>query len=376
MPFTQKNAILITYPNPFAIAEAKSLSESIGYSIIDIVYQKQITKSKYGIGKGKAEQVSEKVKELNADLVIFDEILKPSQQYNLTSLCKVEVIDREKLILEIFLNRAVTNESKIQVKLAQLKYEIVRAREKIRLAKKGEQPGFFGLGRTDEEVRIIDIKRRTASLKKKLQDEEKKRNLHRIQRLSDNTPLISLTGYTSAGKTSLFNFLTQEKKETSKTMFTTLTTYTRASKINDRKVFFSDTIGFISKLPPYMIEAFKSTLSELNYADIILLIIDFSDPSSIIKRKLKSSLEILSKLEIPNNKLILVLNKIDLVQSSEIENKLKELNINQSMNQIVLISVKSKYNINVMMDKIGNMLNDINNKPEVMSKETHNKNLQ
>ena len=102
--------------------------------------------------------------------------------------------------------------------------------------------------------------------------------------MNEKTPLISLTGYTSAGKTSLFNLITHEKKETNKQLFTTLTTYTRSSHINEKKAFFTDTIGFISKLPPYMIEAFKSTLSEINFADVILLVLDFSDDIISIRR--------------------------------------------------------------------------------------------
>ena len=110
-----------------------------------------------------------------------------------------------------------------------------------------------------------------------------------------------------------------------------MTTFTRSSQIEGRKVLLSDTIGFISKLPPYMIEAFKSTLSELNYANVILLIIDFTDDVPIIRKKLMSSLEILSKLQIPFQKCILVLNKIDMVKNNEIKEKMKELNVNENM---------------------------------------------
>jgi len=199
MHLPEKKALLITYPNQFAITEAKSLAESTGYSVLDTVCQKHITMSKFGIGKGKAELVREKIMELKPNVIIFDEVLKPSQQYNLSKLCNIEVIDREKLILEIFLNRAVTNESKIQVKLAQLKYDIVRVKEKVRLSKGGgeEQPGFFGVGKYDADIEILSIKKRTAVLKKKLLVEEKKRKLHRVQRLSEKAPLISLIGYTS-----------------------------------------------------------------------------------------------------------------------------------------------------------------------------------
>jgi GTP-binding protein HflX len=358
MHSSEKKALLITYPNPFAITEAKSLAESIGYSVLDIICQKHITKSKFGIGKGKAEIVKEKIMELKPNVIIFDEVLKPSQLYNLSKLCKIEIIDREKLILEIFLNRAVTNESKIQVKLAQLKYDIVRVKEKVRLSKGGgeEQQGFLGVGKYDADLEILSIKKRTSILKKKLLVEEKKRNLHRTQRLNESIPLISLTGYTSAGKTSLFNLITNEKKETSHQLFTTLTTYTRSSIINETKVLFTDTIGFISKLPPYMIEAFKSTLSELNFADVILLVLDFSEDTTTIEKKLKSSLETLSKLEVPNTKLILVLNKIDLVKPTEVEDKLKELNIQPDMNQIVPISSKTGHNVPLLIEKIDSML--------------------
>ena len=340
-----KKAVLITYPTKFAVSEALSLAGSAGYSIVRTITPKNITRSKFGIGKGKAEEVKGIVSELEIDVIIFDEILKPSQQYNLARLCKVEVVDREKLILEIFLARATTNESKIQVKLAQLKYDIVRVKEKTRLAKLGEQPGFYGLGKYDADIHLLDIKRRTNVLKKKLKLEEKKRALHRVQRLNNDLPLIALAGYTSAGKTTLFNLLSEEKKNTSETVFTTLTTYTRSFLIEDRKVLISDTIGFISRLPPYMIEAFKSTLSELNYADVILLIIDLSEDSLTIRKKLKSSLEILSRLELSLDKCILVLNKIDKVRSNEIKDKLNDLVITRGMSQVVSISAELGYNI-------------------------------
>ena len=340
-----KKAVLVTYPTNFAVSEALSLAGSAGYTIMKTISQKNLTRSKFGIGKGKAEEVREIVSGLKIDVIIFDEILKPSQQYNLARLCKVEVVDREKLILEIFLARATTNESKIQVKLAQLKYDIVRVKEKTRLAKLGEQPGFYGLGKYDADIHLLDIKRRTTLLKKKLKLEEKKRALHRVQRLNSNLPLIALAGYTSAGKTTLFNLLSEEKKDTSETVFTTLTTYTRSFLIEDRKVLISDTIGFISRLPPYMIEAFKSTLSELNYANVILLIIDFSEDSLAIRKKLKSSLEILSRLELSLDKCILVLNKIDKVKSNEIKDKSNDLVITRGMSQVVSISAELGYNI-------------------------------
>src|SRR5919197_2299342 len=258
-----RRAVLITYPSEDAIKEATSLADTVGYSVEKIVKQRHITRSKYGIGRGKAEEVKELVKQLKPEVIIFDEVLKPTRQYKLASLCKVEIIDRERLILEIFELRASTAESRIQIKLAQLRYDMVRAREKVRLAKVGEQPGFFGMGKYDADVYFLDINKRATVLKKKLEREEKRRELHRIQRSKAGLYTISIAGYTSAGKTTLFNRLTGETKITGQGLFTTLTTSTRALKLNHRKILVSDTVGFINKLPAYMIDAFKSTLHEL-----------------------------------------------------------------------------------------------------------------
>src|ERR671929_510249 len=262
-----RRAVLITYISEDAIKEATSLADTVGYSVEKIVKQRHITRSKYGIGRGKAEEVKELLKELKFEVIIFDEVLKPTQQYHLASLCQVEIVDRERLILEIFERRASTAESRIQIKLAQLRYDMVRAREKVRLAKMGEQPGLFGMGKYDADIYYLDINKRAAVLKKKLEREEKRRDLHRVQRLKAGLSTVSIAGYTSAGKTTLFNILTGESKNTGQGLFSTLSTFTRAMKLNTRKVLVSDTVGFISKLPAYMIDAFKSTLHELTHSD-------------------------------------------------------------------------------------------------------------
>src|SRR6476646_11978364 len=174
-----RKAVLITYPFEEAIKEATSLADTVGYSVERIVKQRHITQSRYGIGRGKAEEVKELVKQLEPKVIIFDEVLKPTQQYNRAKLCKVEIIDRERLILEIFERRASTAESRIQIRLAQLRYEMIRAKQKVRLAKAGEQPGFYGLGKYDADVHFLDIKRRAVVLNKKLAKEEVRRSLYR-----------------------------------------------------------------------------------------------------------------------------------------------------------------------------------------------------
>ncbi|MDQ3718441.1 MAG: GTPase HflX [Thermoproteota archaeon] len=350
-----RKAILITYPIEEAINEAISLAEAAGYSVIKTVTQRQITKSRFGIGRGKAEEVEEIVKEIKPDVIIFDETIKPTQIYNLASLCKVEIIDRERLILEIFERRASTNESHIQIKLAQLRYDMARAREMVRLARAGEQPGFYGLGKYEADVYFLDIRRRTAMLKKKLEKEKTRRQLHRNQRAKVGLPTVSLAGYTSAGKTTLFNKMTGETKVTGQGMFTTLSTFARAIDLEDGKLLLNDTIGFISKLPPYMIDAFKSTLDELAYANLALLVLDISEPVNEIRRKLQSSRDVINEFEVPDTKIIYVLNKADLTAVEDVYYKADQLGISDSR-RLLAVSAKTGYNIDQLKNLMASIL--------------------
>ena len=350
-----RKAILITYPVEQARNEAISLAETAGYSIIRIVTQKQITKSGFGIGRGKAEEVKELVQELKPDVIIFDEVLKPSQMYNLASVCKIEIIDRERLLLEIFEQRASTAESRIQIRLAQLRYELTRARDKVRLARAGEQPGFFGLGKYEADVYFLDIRRHISILKKKLEKEGTRRQLHRNQRAKAGLPTVSLAGYTSAGKTTLFNRLTGETKTTGQGLFTTLSTFTRAIDLQGDKVLLNDTVGFVSKLPAYMIEAFKSTLDELTYASLVLLVLDISEPVDEIARKYASSLDVIREFQVPATKIIYVLNKVDMISIEDAFDKAGQLGILDSK-RVLPVSAKTGYNVDQLKGLMRSML--------------------
>jgi GTPase len=350
-----RKAILITYPVEQARNEAISLAKTAGYSIIRIVTQKQITKSRFGIGRGKAEEVKELVQELKPDVIIFDEVLKPSQMYNLASVCKIEIIDRERLLLEIFEQRASTAESRIQIRLAQLRYELTRARDKVRLARAGEQPGFFGLGKYEADVYFLDIRRHISILKKKLEKEGTRRQLHRNQRAKAGLPTVSLAGYTSAGKTTLFNRLTGETKTTGQGLFTTLSTFTRAIDLQGDKVLLNDTVGFVSKLPAYMIEAFKSTLDELTYASLVLLVLDISEPVDEIARKYASSLDVIREFQVPMTKIVYVLNKVDMTSIEDAFDKAGQLGILDSK-RVLPVSAKTGYNVDQLKGLMRSML--------------------
>lgn len=350
---SNKTALLITYPLEEVTKEAISLADAARYTIIKIVNQRNLTQSKYGIGRGKAEEVKELVEQLKPDVIIFDEVLKPSQQYNLAKVCKIDILDRERLILEIFELRASTAESRIQIKLAQLRYDMVRAREKVRLARAGEQPGFFGMGKYDADVYYLDIKKRSAILKKKLEREETRRELFRIQRSRAGLPTISIAGYTSAGKTTLFNTLTGESKMEGKEVFTTLSTFTRAINLkNDQKLLISDTVGFISKLPAYMIDAFKSTLQDITYSDLVLLVVDISQPIEEIKKKLDSSIHIMNELKVPMTKVLYVMNKVDMTNLENAYYKCDKLGFLPFEPYVVLVSAKTYFNIDKLKDSI------------------------
>ena len=350
---SNKTALLITYPLEEVTKEAISLADAARYSVIKIVNQRNLTQSKYGIGRGKAEEVKELVEQLKPEVIIFDEVLKPSQQYNLAKVCKIDILDRERLILEIFELRASTAESRIQIKLAQLRYDMVRAREKVRLARAGEQPGFFGMGKYDADVYYLDIKKRSAILKKKLEREETRRELFRIQRSRAGLPTISIAGYTSAGKTTLFNTLTGESKMEGKEVFTTLSTFTRAINLkNDEKLLISDTVGFISKLPAYMIDAFKSTLQDITYSDLVLLVVDISQPIEEIKKKLDSSIHIMNELKVPMTKVLYVMNKVDMITLENAYDKCDKLGFFPFGQYVVLVSSKTYFNIDKLKDSI------------------------
>ena len=336
------SAILITYDKEDAINEAMGLCDAAGYQVIHTVTPKFLRKPKYGISGGILENLEEVTEKLRPDVIIFDEILSPSQNYNLASVLHREIIDREALILEIFESRSSSSESKLQVKLAQLRYEMARAKEKVRLSRGGEQPGFGGIGQFEVDVYYNDIKHRMQTVRSKLEKAGKQRELHRQGRKRQGFKIMSLAGYTSAGKTTLFNKLTGESKEQSKELFTTLSTTTRRLTINQEQFLIADTVGFISKLPAYMIDAFKSTLEELIYTDIVILVIDISDSLFDLKKKFASCMRTLNELGVEHDKIVFTLNKSDLVSNYEIHERVKILNLTDNKKWIAVSALAEK----------------------------------
>ena len=345
------SCILITYLEPDSVNEAKGLCESAQYEVVHTIKQKFLNHRKFGISEAQLDDLKEKIKRSKPKVIVFDEILKPTQNYNLASELKIEVLDRESLILEIFESRAQSAESHMQIKLAQLRYEMSRAKEKVRLSKMGEQPGFMGIGKFEVDVYYNDIKHRMNNVKKKLKKSGKQRELHRQSRKRIGFKTISLAGYTSAGKTTLFNALTGEQREKSPKLFTTLTTTTRKFKIEKDWLLISDTVGFISKLPAYLIEAFRSTLEELTFTDLVLVVIDSTDNFSLLKLKFSSCIRTLIELGVEKEKIIFVLNKAENLDDDDISKKIKELELDNDRKWIA-ISAKTGKNFNQLKEII------------------------
>jgi GTP-binding protein HflX len=350
-----QTAILITYDNEDDVKEALGLCEAAGYKVAKIIRQKILNKTKFGIGEGKLEEIKELAIKIRPDVIIYDEVLKPSQNYNLASSLKINILDRESLILEIFEKRSSSYESHLQIKLAQFRYEMSRAKEKVRLAKMGEQPGFMGIGMYEVDTYYNDIQNRMKSIKAKLAKAGKQRALHREARRRVGLRIISLAGYTSAGKTTLFNLLTGETKEESPELFTTLSTTTRKIFIEKNPILISDTVGFISKLPAYMIEAFKSTLEELRYADVVIVVIDVSDTVEDLKKKFRSCQKTLADLDVDQEKVIYALNKSDLASPEEIVQKSESLGLGESKKWVPISSVSGQ-NVQKLLELVNKML--------------------
>ena len=309
-------ATIVTYPDEFAKREIAELASAAGYSVQALITQRRVVKSEFGVGVGKAEELREIVRQNGSKTLIVDESLTSSQAYKLATVTRVEIVDRDRLILNIFARRAMTTEAKLQVQLAELRYEIPRARDAVRYSVNGERAGFMGLGETLVDTKFRALNRRMTSIKAKLARAQSSRSLHRVERKKLGMPLVSLAGYTSSGKTTLFNRLASETREESPSLFTTLTTTTRAVSFSDprKRVMLSDTVGFVSRLPTYMIESFKSTLEELSYADVVLLMLDASEDEEATRIKLNSCRETLAELGVDPTRILLVLNKIDLLK--------------------------------------------------------------
>ena len=300
--------------------EFTELCRSSGSSIGAEVFGK-IDKptSNYFIKAGKVEEIKALVKELSADLVIFNNALSPSQERNLEKIFGTRVLDRTSLILDIFATRATSHIGKLQVELAQLTHlstRLVRGWSHLERQKGGI--GLRGPGETQLETDRRLIGQRIKSIKKRLDKAHNQKEVNRYSRKKGKTQVVALVGYTNAGKTTLFNYLTENTLYAADKPFATLDSVTRKNSIPDLKnILFSDTVGFISDLPTQLIESFKATLDDLKTADLLLHVVDISDKD--YRFKTKEVMKLIDELGLSDIPILRVNNKSDKANLSNLD---------------------------------------------------------
>lgn len=295
------------------VAELGALAEAAGAQVVgEMLQNKDHPEADLYFGEGKVRELCELAEAMNATLLIFDDELSGSQIRNIESLTGVRTIDRSTLILDIFATRATSREGKLQVELAQLKYTLPRLTGMgAQLSRLGGGIGTRGPGETKLESDRRHIRRRISALTEELREVEERRKLLRVRRDKENAACAALVGYTNAGKSTILNSITDAGVFAKDMLFATLDSTVRKLALPDgRNAVICDTVGFIRKLPHHLVEAFKSTLDEAVNADVLLHVIDMSNPQAEIQMRVVENL--LSSLGCRARRTIAVFNKCDL----------------------------------------------------------------
>lgn len=337
-----------------SLDELEELAQTAGAKTVGRIIQKReaIHPGTY-IGKGKMEEVKELLCRTDADGIVCDDELSPAQITNLQEELQVKVIDRTVMILDIFASHARTSEGKLQVELAQLRY---RSSRLVGLGKSlsrlGGGIGTRGPGEKKLEIDRRLIKERITILNRQLKEVVQNRETMRKQRSSKGTPTVAIVGYTNAGKSTLLNALTRANVLEENKLFATLDPTTRALELEDgQKILFTDTVGFISKLPHQLVQAFRSTLEEAKYADVILHVVDASNEK--YEQQMEVVYDTLQQLAVGNKKVITAFNKIDCLEPTE-NRRLRDDNSDAA----VLISAKEGKGLDELLRQIDKILNE------------------
>lgn len=330
-----------------------------GEVVLSLTQNKSFVDKAFYIGKGKVNEIKDYCEKLDAEFVVFNNELTGSQVKNLEEIIGIRVIDRTNLILDIFSERARTKEAKLQVKLAKLKYTLPRL-SALRSGFSRQQGGIGGKGIGEQQIELDrrTINREISSITSQLKEIEKNRNEIRKKRINSKEPIISLVGYTNAGKSTLINkLISYGKDENSEIkevfvkdmLFATLDTYVREGLLlNGSKVMYVDTVGFVSDIPHNLVESFKGTLEEIKYSDLILHVVDISNVN--VDEQIKITNDMIKKLECEDKNVIYVFNKVDKLADENI--KFQYANIENK----VFISAKNDEDIILLLKEIEKVL--------------------
>ncbi len=297
-----------------SVEELKELSRTDGITVLDAVIQRlHDINPKYLLGEGKLKELIIRSQQLGADLIVFDQDLSPAQVKAIGDITEMRVIDRTQLILDIFARRAHSGDGKVQVELAQLKYRLPRLSERsTALSRLTGGIGGRGPGETRLEVDMRRARDKIRRLEKQLDALGKARSQRRERRIKSDIPIVSIAGYTNAGKSTLLNALTRSEVKAENLLFATLDTATRRLRFpRDREVVITDAVGFIKDLPQDLLGAFRATLDEMQDADLILHVVDISNPR--FEQQMESVNTLLQEIGLEHIPQLMVLNKVDLV---------------------------------------------------------------
>lgn len=313
------------------LSEAEALVEAAGMRLAaEVVQERPRPDPKTYLGRGKLEEVREILEHLRdplfsggGPLVVANDELRPTPLFNLGDELRVETWDRIRLILAIFERNARVKEARLQVEYARLRYELPLVHEAIHRRMTGQRAGYMGGGEVEIRTYETHLRRRSRTILKELDRLKAERATRRAGRRKGGLRLVAIAGYTNSGKSSLLNELTQSEVLAEHRIFTTLQTATRRIRPEYREtappdLVLTDTVGFIRDLPPWLIDAFSSTLEEITHSDAVLLVVDASEPLHLIEEKTRAAQEILERIHAPRRRIVL-LNKSDLIRPEQRE---------------------------------------------------------